>query len=78
MDLVNAITALHHGDVSSKAQADRWLEQWQQSPEAWSLSDAVLHNPSSNMESQHFCAQTLKTKVRRAVAIWPGLLVRCA
>jgi hypothetical protein len=58
-----AVSALFHGDDPAvKAQADRWLEHWQQTSEAWSVADAILHNPSSSMEAQHFCAQTLKTK----------------
>lgn len=64
--LLAAINALFHStETSLRAEADRWLEQWQQTPDAWSISDAVLHNPNSTMEAQHFCAQTLKTKVLR-------------
>jgi hypothetical protein len=76
--LLEALNALyHHEDKQVKDQASRWLESWQQSPEAWSSSDAVLHDPSSTMEAQYFCAQTLRTKVRSclispSVATTPG------
>lgn len=64
-----ALTALyHHEDLKVKDEADRWLEQWQQSVEAWSVADGLLHDPASSMEAQYFCAQTLRTKVCRNVA----------
>ena len=62
--LLEALQALyHHPDPKIKDEADRYLEQWQQTVEAWSVADAVLHDPNSNMEAQYFCAQTLRTKV---------------
>lgn len=63
--VVAAITALYRSDDSKvRHEADRWLEGWQASSEAWSVSNAILHNPSSEPEYTYFCAQTLKTKVR--------------
>ena len=62
--VLGAINALFHADDPRvKAEADRFLEQWQQTPDAWSLADRILHAPGASMEAQHFCAQTLKTKV---------------
>lgn len=62
-ELLAALNALyHHNDSAVKDQASRWLEQWQQTPEAWSISDQLLHNPSSNLEQQVFASQTLRTK----------------
>ncbi len=62
--LFAALQALYHQDGAEiKEQANRYLEQWQSTTEAWSVSDAVLHDPNSSMESQYFCAQTLRTKV---------------
>lgn len=29
------------------------------------MSDQVLHDPSSTLEAQYFCAQTLRTKIQR-------------
>eukprot|EP00200_Dunaliella_tertiolecta_P006984 CAMPEP_0202382050 /NCGR_PEP_ID=MMETSP1127-20130417/40683_1 /ASSEMBLY_ACC=CAM_ASM_000462 /TAXON_ID=3047 /ORGANISM="Dunaliella tertiolecta, Strain CCMP1320" /LENGTH=1111 /DNA_ID=CAMNT_0048981157 /DNA_START=70 /DNA_END=3405 /DNA_ORIENTATION=+ len=64
--LFAALHALyHHEDAGVKGQAGKWLEQWQQSVEAWSISDAVLHDPNSGVEAQYFCSQTLRTKVQR-------------
>ncbi|GFH21693.1 predicted protein, partial [Haematococcus lacustris] len=64
--LLAALHALyHHEDASVKDQANKWLEQWQQSVAAWSISDAVLHDTASSVEAQYFCAQTLRTKVQR-------------
>jgi hypothetical protein len=68
--LLEALQALyHHPDPKIKDEADRYLEQWQQTTEAWSVADAVLHDPNSNMEAQYFCAQTLRTKVGFIVPI---------
>lgn len=62
--LLQAINALYaHPDQEVKRQASTWLEHWQQSLEAWSVSDAVLHDQSCPMDAQYFCAQTLRTKV---------------
>lgn len=64
--LAAAFSALFHSDDPRvKSEANRWLDQWQQTPEAWSVSDRVLHDPSSSQDLQQFCAQTLKTKVQR-------------
>jgi transportin-3 len=64
VQLQAALHALYHNtDRAVKADADKWLEQWQQSPEAWSVADTILHDPTSNMEALYFCAQTLRTKV---------------
>jgi transportin-3 len=68
-----AVAALFHAeDGSARGAADRWLEAWQQTPGAWSVADAVLHQPSSPMEAQHFCAQTLKAKSQRDFEELPG------
>ncbi|DBA80940.1 TPA: hypothetical protein ACH3X2_007160 [Trebouxia sp. C0005] len=64
--LVDAIHTLYHNaDPQVKKQTGSQLEAWQQSESAWSLSDAILHDSSSIMEAQYFCAQTLRTKVQR-------------
>lgn len=63
-DLLNALHALHHSrDGNLSKQASDWLEQWQYTIEAWSISDGILHESDSTLEIQHFCAQTLRTKV---------------
>ena len=62
--LIEAVNALYnHPDEKVKKQANHWLEQWQQSLEAWSVSDAILHDRNSPFDAQYFCAQTLRTKV---------------
>eukprot|EP00878_Enallax_costatus_P020398 GHUV01021558.1.p1 GENE.GHUV01021558.1~~GHUV01021558.1.p1 ORF type:complete len:515 (+),score=87.61 GHUV01021558.1:142-1545(+) len=64
--VVAAINALYRSDDSKvRHEADRWLDGWQSSSEAWSVANAILHNPSSDPEYTYFCAQTLKTKVQR-------------
>jgi transportin-3 len=64
--MLTALHALyHHEDPNVKDQADSWLETWQRSVAAWEVADGVLHDASSSMEAQYFCAQTLRTKVQR-------------
>jgi transportin-3 len=61
--VVAAINALYKSDDSAvRNEADRWLELWQASSEAWSVANAILHDPASGPEFTYFCAQTLKTK----------------
>lgn len=74
-NLLEAIKALYsHPDEKVKKQASEWLEQWQQSVEAWSISDAVLHDRSCSIDAHYFCAQTLRTKVS---LLWAAILVPC-
>jgi transportin-3 len=68
--LAAAFQALFHSDdQATKVEANRWLDTWQQTPEAWGVSDRVLHDPSSSQDLQQFCAQTLKTKVGGVVFV---------
>jgi hypothetical protein len=63
--VIAATEALFNSEnAAHKNEADKWLEQWQQSTDAWTVSDSILHNPSSPATAVYFCAQTLKTKVR--------------
>ena len=58
-----AVSALlQHGNTDTRQRANAWLEQWQQTPEAWSVAVEVLQN-SASMDAQYFAAQTLRTKV---------------
>lgn len=60
-----AFQALFHSDDQNvRNEANKWLDAWQQTADAWSISDRVLHDPNSPQDLQQFCAQTLKTKVR--------------
>ena len=62
-ELQAAVQALyHHPDPKVKDQANRWLENWQQTVEAWQVADQVLHDGSASMEAHYFAAQTLRTK----------------
>ena len=64
--LLAAIAALYHDpDPKVKEEANRWLEQWQQTVQAWQTADAVLHDAAASTEALYFAAQTLRTKVPR-------------
>jgi len=78
---LSALYGQNQADPALKSQASAFLEQWQQTLDAWSVSDAVLHDPASSVEAQYFCAQTLRTKVsvracvRACVLAWPPATV---
>ena len=61
--LLQALQALYHGAPDVKDQANKWLEQFQGSAEAWQVTNDLLHNAGAGMEAHYFCAQTLRTKV---------------
>ncbi|KAI7846036.1 hypothetical protein COHA_000403 [Chlorella ohadii] len=63
--LLQALQALYHGAPDVKEQANKWLEQFQGSAEAWQVTNDILHNAGAGMEAHYFCAQTLRTKVQR-------------
>ncbi|KAG2293291.1 hypothetical protein Bca52824_039960 [Brassica carinata] len=61
-----ALNALyHHPDDTVRAQADRWLQNFQGTLDAWQVADNLLHDSSSNLETLIFCSQTLRSKVQR-------------
>ncbi|KAK9278154.1 hypothetical protein L1049_027713 [Liquidambar formosana] len=61
-----ALNALyHHPDDAVRMQADRWLQDFQRTIDAWQVSDNLLHDATSNLETLIFCSQTLRSKVQR-------------
>ncbi|KAF6983445.1 hypothetical protein CFC21_001630 [Triticum aestivum] len=61
-----ALAALyHHPDDTIRAAADRWLQKFQHTLDAWQVADSLLHDESSNLETLMFCSQTLRSKVQR-------------
>lgn len=64
--LQEALKALyHHPDQQVCSRANDWLQEFQRKVEAWEVSDSLLHDSNSNLETLIFCSQTLKTKVQR-------------
>ncbi|GFS32677.1 ARM repeat superfamily protein [Actinidia rufa] len=60
-----ALNALyHHPDDAVRMQADRWLQEFQRTIDAWQVSDNLLHDASSNQETLIFCSQTLRSKAQ--------------
>ncbi|XP_022767965.1 transportin MOS14-like isoform X6 [Durio zibethinus] len=61
-----ALNALyHHPDDAVRMQADRWLQDFQRTIDAWQVADNLLHDATSNLETLIFCSQTLRSKVQR-------------
>ncbi|KAG4932733.1 hypothetical protein JHK87_046735 [Glycine soja] len=81
MDLQNtvkeALNALyHHPDDAVRMQADRYLQDFQRTLDAWQVADNLLHDPSSNLETLIFCSQTLRSKVQRDFEELPSTAFR--
>ncbi|KAK2965912.1 hypothetical protein RJ640_005328, partial [Escallonia rubra] len=55
----------HHTDDAVRLEADRWLQEFQGTLDAWQVCDNLLHDASSNPETLIFCSQTLRSKVQR-------------
>ena len=65
-NLADALAALYDNtEPALRERASRWLEEWQQSPEAWSMAHEVLLQENAGLEAHYICAQTLRTKVQR-------------
>ncbi|KAK2409011.1 transportin MOS14 [Trifolium repens] len=72
-----ALNALyHHPDDSVRMQADRYLQDFQRTLDAWQVADNLLHDPSSNLETLIFCSQTLRSKVQRDFEELPATAFR--
>ncbi|KDO69836.1 hypothetical protein CISIN_1g002041mg [Citrus sinensis] len=72
-----ALNALyHHPDDAVRMQADRWLQDFQHTIDAWQVADNLLHDATSNLETLIFCSQTLRSKVQRDVEELPSEAVR--
>ena len=70
---LSAFSALHHHpDVAVKAEANRWLMSFQASPEAWQVSDAVLHAPQLSDEVYYNAANILRHKLMHNYYDLPG------
>ncbi|KAL5544316.1 hypothetical protein UlMin_008100 [Ulmus minor] len=70
MELQNAVkealhALYHHPDDAVRMRADRWLQDFQRTIDAWQVADNLLHDASSNLETLIFCSQTLRSKVQR-------------
>ncbi|KAK9355678.1 armadillo-type protein [Lipomyces doorenjongii] len=62
--ILQALNALYTGsNRQTKEQAGQFLEQFQKSQEAWTISHTILSSPSLPIESKLFAAQTLRSKV---------------
>ncbi|KAI4336067.1 hypothetical protein L6164_014643 [Bauhinia variegata] len=62
-DALNAL--YHHPDDTVRMQADRWLQDFQRTLDAWQVADNLLHDATSNLETLIFCSQTLRSKVQK-------------
>ncbi|XP_048443658.1 transportin MOS14-like isoform X2 [Pyrus x bretschneideri] len=62
-DALNAL--YHHPDDGVRLQADRWLQDFQRTLDAWQVADNLLHDATSNLETLIFCSQTLRSKVQQ-------------
>ena len=63
--LIQALNAVHDpaSDAHVRRSASDWLQTWQLSVEAWTVSNQLLHDPSIPAHLQFYCSQTLRVKV---------------
>eukprot|EP00088_Acartia_fossae_P042626 TRINITY_DN4480_c0_g1_i2.p1 TRINITY_DN4480_c0_g1~~TRINITY_DN4480_c0_g1_i2.p1 ORF type:complete len:953 (-),score=229.01 TRINITY_DN4480_c0_g1_i2:485-3304(-) len=62
--VAKAINSLYNSpDYTEKADASRWLQDYQNSPFAWTISDQLLQQKLS-LETCYFAAQTLRSKIQ--------------
>ena len=56
-------TMQSNADRAQKGEAHTYLEQFQKSSEAWTLSFEILQAPASDDQAKLFAATTLKGKI---------------
>lgn len=61
--LESVLQMLHGLYVEGKQEASTWLEQFQHSVEAWTISDQLLQKYSKENIACYFAASTMKTKI---------------
>eukprot|EP00752_Nemacystus_decipiens_P010447 g9307.t1 len=59
-----ALNAVYNGSGPSHKEADRWLQEFQRSQEAWSVSDFMLSMESAELNVTFFAAQTIHAKIQ--------------
>ena len=65
--VLQAVQCLYyHPEKSVQKQANEWLQTWQQSQEAWTVSGLILRDQNAGLDAHAFSAQTLRTKVLHA------------
>ena len=62
--LIQALDAVHNpgSEAQVRRSASDWLQTWQQSVDAWSVSNQLLHDPNLPSHLQFYCSQTLRVK----------------
>ncbi|KAJ2160910.1 Nuclear import receptor [Coemansia sp. RSA 552] len=63
-EVISALNALYQGtNLEERERANKWLEEFQKTPQAWTTSDAILGTADLGLEPKLFAAQTLRNKV---------------
>ncbi|KAJ1974348.1 Nuclear import receptor [Dimargaris xerosporica] len=63
-DVIATLQALYQNpDASTKQNANAWLQNFQQTVQAWTTADAILNAQEAGLEAQIFAAQTLRHKI---------------
>ncbi|CAN0088223.1 unnamed protein product [Discosporangium mesarthrocarpum] len=59
-----ALDAVYNGTGQEHRKADRWLQEFQQSPEAWKVADAMLMIDNAGLQMTFFAAHTIHAKIQ--------------
>lgn len=62
--VLQALESLYKNpDKAAKDQANRWLQDFQQTPDAWVTANSLLLDQNLPVEPRLFAAQTFRSKV---------------
>ncbi|KAI9229379.1 MAG: armadillo-type protein, partial [Piptocephalis tieghemiana] len=62
--VLQALNALYQGtDNVARVQAGNWLEMFQKTVNAWTVSDQIIQDDSTNLTEKTFAAQTFRNKI---------------
>lgn len=64
LDVSAALNSVYNGSGRTHREADQWLQKFQHSEKAWSVSDAMLRMESAELNVTFFAAQTIHAKIR--------------
>jgi Importin-beta N-terminal domain len=60
----SALDAVYNGSGADHKRADKWLQHFQTTPEAWQVADALLMLPEAELQVLFFGAMTIHSKIR--------------
>ncbi|KAG5187740.1 armadillo-type protein [Tribonema minus] len=63
-EVKKALDLVYNGSGADHRKADKWLQQFQQTAEAWQVADSLLMMPDAELQVTFFGAMTIHSKIR--------------